>query len=468
MDMFTPEKQFARNRSEYENTTALPNAVKYSQLMPKAVAGRGSMRKFQSSNGNTYNQGANIIRIDVNADVGAFLDGQHGELEFKISATNKSTNEVMSIDTGGWGFIQRMRIEADGIELERIDNYNLIVSKLFQYQSSKSHLLQTNSTQATGANLTSNGASPNVPQYTEHWSSLSCAATFATNTSVSDKTLCVPLVSGLLSNTGNKYIPLGSSRGFTIELTLGTPNSFLKATTDCEYNISNVSYNAPIVYITGNEFLSNWNNVLQNVGGVAWSGHTFKNYVSTITSGAGEKIVNINDRSRSLKSIISVIRTQANVNAFGKFGLGNSTLAGATSYNYRIGDLTLPPSRIQMTTGSGATGQEGVNVAKAFNEVQKALGQMNSLNAGGLVSLLNYQGIDTGDADIGTGIFGLDCEAYLSDAGISSSGIDTASNGLQVSFELNATPPAEMRVDTFCMIDAIYHLDEGGSFSVSQ
>lgn len=465
MDMFSPEKQFARNKGEYENTTALPNAVKYSQLMPKAVAGRGSMRKFQSSNGNTYNQGANIIRIDVNADVGAFLDGQHGELEFKISATNKETAEPMSLDTGGWGFIQRMRIEADGIELERIDNYNLIVSKLFQYQSSKSHLLQTNSTQATGANLVGNGADPSASGYVESWNTQKCAIKFAGKTSASDKTLCVPLVSGFLSNTGNKYIPLGSSRGFTIELTLATPTSFLSATTDCEYTISNVSYNAPIVYITGNEFLSNWNNVLSNVGGVAWSGHTFKNYVSTITAGAGEKIVNINDRSRSLKSIISVLRTQANVNVRTHFGLGNSTIAGATSYNYRIGDLTLPPSRVQMTTG---TGQEGVNVAKAFNEVQKALGQMNSLNAGGLVSLLNYQGLDTAITDIGTGVFGLDCEAYLSDAGISSSGIDTASNGLQVSFELNATPPAEMRVDTFCMIDAIYHLDEGGSFSVSQ
>ena len=133
--MFAPEKQFARTREGYETTRALPNAVKYSQLMPKAVAGRGSMRKFQSSNGNTYNQGSNIIRIDVNADVGAFLDGQHGELEFKVGINSKATNEATLIDTGGWGWIQRLRIEADGIELERIDNYNLLATKLFQYQA---------------------------------------------------------------------------------------------------------------------------------------------------------------------------------------------------------------------------------------------------------------------------------------------------------------------------------------------
>jgi hypothetical protein len=467
MDMFNPEKQYARNKGEYENTTALPNAVKYSQLMPKAVAGRGSMRKFQSSNGNTYNQGANIIRIDVNADMGAFLDGQHGELEFKISATNKTTNEVQYIDTGGWAWIQRLRIEADGIELERIDNYNLLQTKLFQYQSNKSHLLQTNATQATGNCLIASAADGTTTQLSQDWDTSKCAVKFAGNTSASDKTLCVPLVSGFLSNTGNKYIPLGSSRGFTLELTLATPNSFLFATTECEYQISNVSYNAPIVYITGNEFLSNWSNVLQNVGGVAWSGHTFKNYVSSISTGAGEKIVNINDRSRSLKSILTIIRTQANVNDKSKFGLGNSTLAGATAYNYRIGDLTLPPSRVLMAI-SASQDTEGSNVAKAFNEVQKALGQMNSLNAGGLVSLKNYQSIDTNATSVGMGIFGLDCEAYLSDAGISSSGIDTASNGLQVSFEMTGTAVAESRVDTFCMIDAIYHLDENGSFSVSQ
>ena len=174
MDMFNPEKQYARNKGEYENTTALPNAVKYSQLMPKAVAGRGSMRKFQSSNGNTYNQGANIIRIDVNADMGAFLDGQHGELEFKISSSNKTTNEAQSIDTGGWGWIQRLRIEADGIELERIDNYNLLQTRLFQFQSNKAHLLQTNATQATSSNLIGSGADPSAINYNETWNTYKC------------------------------------------------------------------------------------------------------------------------------------------------------------------------------------------------------------------------------------------------------------------------------------------------------
>ena len=467
MDMFSPEKQYARSKNEYDTTSALPNAVKYSQLMPKAVAGRGSMRKFQSSNGNTYNQGANIIRIDVNADVGAFLDGQHGELEFTISSANKPANEVMTLDTGGWGFIQRLRIEADGIELERIDNYNLLATKLFQYQSNKSHLIQTNATQGTGANLVGNGADPTQGGYLERWNTQKCSVPFSDNTTASNKTLCVPLISGFLSNTGNKYIPLGSSRGFTIEITLATPNSFLQAATDCEYTISNVSYNAPIVYITGNEFASNWSNVLQNVGGVAWSGHTFKSYVSTISAGASEKIVSINDRSRSLKSIFSILRTQANVNVKTRFGLGNSTLALTSAYNYRIGDLTLPPSRVQMTVSASAN-QQGMNVAKAFNEVQKALGQMNSLNAGGLVNIVNYQSVDDVASSDGLGMLGLDCEAYLSDAGISSSGIDTASNGLQVSLELTCAPTAETRVDTFCMIDAIYHLDETGAFSVSQ
>ena len=33
--MFNPEKQFARNDSEYKYVRALPNSVKYSQLMPR-------------------------------------------------------------------------------------------------------------------------------------------------------------------------------------------------------------------------------------------------------------------------------------------------------------------------------------------------------------------------------------------------------------------------------------------------
>ncbi len=84
--MFNPEKQFARNDSEYKSVRALPNSVKYSQLMPKAVSGRSAMRRCTSNNNSTYTSlGNNVIEIPVSSDAFSFMDGSNGFLEFTLT-----------------------------------------------------------------------------------------------------------------------------------------------------------------------------------------------------------------------------------------------------------------------------------------------------------------------------------------------------------------------------------------------
>ena len=495
MSQFAPEKQFVSSQAEYMTTSALPNAVKYSQLMPRATSGRGSMRRFQSSNGTVFNPTTNnIIRIDVTGDKYSFLDSVHGFLEIQIQNTGGGVGT--QVDSGCWAIIDTLRIESNtGIELERINNYNLLHTKLFQYQTPPSHLPISNATSGTVNSLSNTRRAGDlvVPCGNQYLNTqngtigaaatLSLRAGSAIFVGAGDNiTLTMPLISGFLANNNSKYIPLGSSSGFTIELTLATAATALVqdggAAGANAYTVQSISYNAPIVYITGNEFQTNWVNLLNSTGGVAWSGTTYANHVTATTgaTGAGAQSYPINERCRSLNSIFTIIRTTANTTNQAVPSLSRSqmgTAGAAYAYQYRVGDLLLPPSTVGYTpiaSGDPATVANlivysGQNMAKAYSEVLKALGMLHSTSSGNLVNLSQYANVE---ATQGLGMFGIDLEAYLSDSGISESGIDTASNAMQVSFEPTCATAAASRMDHFCMKTAIYHLSSDGSFSVSQ
>tara|TARA_R100000655_G_scaffold22643_3_gene45737 strand:+ start:12275 stop:13741 length:1467 start_codon:yes stop_codon:yes gene_type:complete len=488
--MFNPEKQFATTQSEYMSTAVLPNAVKYSQLQPRATSGRGSVRRFQSSNGTVFNPAANnIIRIDVTGDKYSFLDGGHGFLEITIDTTGGVATQ--QLDGGIWSIINQMRIESNtGIELERINNYNLLHNKLFQYQTPPSHLPISNATSGTVSGMghgRGDAAGNNVPsgrgiqflptQNGNLAAGLTSGA--AVLNAAQQVTLTMPLVSGFLSNNNGKYIPLGSSSGFTIELTLENAlTAFRTAAVNAPlYTVQNITYNAPIIYITGQEFQSNWVQLLNATGGVAWAGTTYSNHVNAIAAGtAGEVVIPINERCRSLNSLITIMRTTANVTASNAGSLSNSSVSDAAtagSYQYRVGDILFPPSRVQFNNVAslspsvidGVTVYTAQNMSQSYAEVMKAFGMLNNKNEGSLVTLAQFANVENVQ---GLGLYGVDLEAYLADSGVSESGIDTASNALQVNFEGNVTFAAATRTDTFAMKTAIYHLSSDGSFSVSQ
>ena len=142
--MFNPEKQFAKTDQEYASKKALPNSVKYSQLMPRAVHGRSSMRKFISNNNQSFTpSGNNVIEIDITSDAYSFLDGSNGFLEFTLQAGTiagvGATN--FQLNSGAWAVIKDLEIVSNnGIELEKITGYNLWHTKMFQYQTPSSQL----------------------------------------------------------------------------------------------------------------------------------------------------------------------------------------------------------------------------------------------------------------------------------------------------------------------------------------
>jgi len=442
--------------------TELPNSLKYARLPKKAVAGVSNLRRFASTNGGEFDpQNNSIIHIDITSSgVNSFLDSAHGYLQFKLSTLQvKPTNNIQTIDGGVWSIIDRLRVidKGSGAILSDIQNYNLLHSMLFKYQTDSSKLATTNAVSGTPSTLVGTGNAPNAVGYREDYN-VRESAKFADNTAGSDMTLCMPIINGFLSNTKGLYIPLGASQGIRLEIQLAQAANCMSAAVDVGYKVISAHYFAPVVNVNGDDFASSMTQMMSAMGGISFTGSDYSGYVANMAVGAGEQVINIPCQARSLRALYTISRTSTEVSNIANFGLNEYQTNTITEYNYRIGDLSLPPSRVQCDISANTDAR---NTSNAFSQVLMATGQLNSIHAQTLVNATTFNGGDF--------IHAIDTEAYLNETGnVSHTGIDTLSGNLQVQLEVNNTVAAAQRVDTFALSERLYFLNTNGVFSVSK
>ncbi len=443
-----------------KNSVELPNSVKYARVPKKAIAGHANLRKYSSSNGNEFDPANNsIIRIPITSSgINSFLDGSHSYLQMKLSADNKTTNEAQIIDGGLWAVIQRYRLidKNSGAILVDENNYNLLHNTLFKYQTDPSKLPHHNAVSGTPPNMIGNGNDPSAAGYEEDYITAQCR-TFAGNTAASDMTLCMPLVDGFLNNTKGLYIPLGASGGLEIEITLAPALNCMVGATDVAYKVKSCHYYAPIVHITGEDFSSSMAQMLSVMGGISFTGSVYENFVSSTDDSSGEKVVDIPVQCRSLRALMSVSRNTANVADADYHGLTTTLPNATTEFSYRVGDLIMPPSRVQCSVADS----DSNNTANAYQQALLATGQLNSIHA---QTLINNSQFNTD-----SWVYAIDTEAYLNETGnVSHTGIDVLNGNLQVALEVNNDPASAQRVDTFALKEVLFYMDSNGSFSVSR
>ena len=441
--------------------TELPQALKFARLPRKSIAGSSQLRRFASTNGGSFDPSNNsIIHIDVTASGNnTFLDGGHGYLQFKLSCDNKTTDEAQTLDGGIWAIIQRLRIidKGSGSVISDIDNYNLLHNLMFKYQTDPSKLLVHNAVSGSASTLKGSGNDPSAAGYRADYDPAKSTA-IGGNTTASDLTLCMPIIGGFLSNTKGLYIPLGASQGIRLEIHLAAPNNCMAAATDCNYKVKSAHYIAPIVNVSGDDFSNSMSQMVQAMGGISFTGSDYQSYVSNMSSGSGEKVIDIPVQCRSLKALYTISRTTTDVSNVTKFGLNDYDANACIEYNYRIGDLSFPPSRVQTTISAGSTAR---NTANAYNQVLLATGQLNSVHCQTLVNSTTFNNNDW--------VYAVDTEAYLNESGnVSHTGLDTLSGNLQCQLEVNNSPTANQRVDSFALSERLYFLSPSGTFSVSK
>ena len=503
-----------------------PEGVKYNSKLPQAVAsGRVANRKYFATNSNSvfsYST-TNEIRIDVNADRNTFLNTAQGYLEFNLGVQNQS----VILDGSAASWISQFRIQSLGADVEMISSYNLLFTILLQYTSSVSSLVSSNALMGSyrGVNMvpkfgqgTVGGVEINSNVFTMDNATAGVGLVNFESTggrcninpfdceSISlgtMKTFAVPLISGFLS--GDTYLPVGSSKGFTIILTLAQ-NELLGTygAAGGTYTISNISYNVPVITITDPSFIQAYDSMFEDQQRISFYGQTYKNSVSSLIGSGGQQTLLVNDRSKSLNGVICALRANnVAIPAFDRCSLSCRTIAQVSSFCIKIGDVQYPQSQIDITANGVSGGQidggradtqyrglgadqNNLNISRAMAEVMKVFRSLHSSLGTGCVSADNFcsdEGLDltlapsnlpmastTVKADrlshYGMGILGVDLSCYSGDEN-NISGIDTASNNLNLSllFNFQTLVGASYETQTYCVVDAIYSLNYDGSFS---
>jgi hypothetical protein len=492
-------QQFDAEKEMY----SLPIGVRYNLAISDGVPGSRNLAVFQPENPSTFTGTSNnVVRIPISAN-GQFLDLKNAVLGFTFE--NKATGgttaqKTCTLDGGAQSIIQRLRVLQNGNEIERIDSYGQIATVLDQYAGNITSLV-TGCTQNGGprrlSNTTKTPSTAIAASSNETLADGTNIATGAIGASITianalggkgymqeecdslqhdtTRTYQFGLKNAFFNPSTAKMLPPGV--GITLELTLNSPANCLKygagsGTTTAAYHATNFEMSIPVVTIHDNNAMARLNARLAR--GVSWKANTFHHHVNTMTAGSGPASIQIGERSRVLKGLISIFRPQEDLANQEKFKLSKRTVQPLDNYQYLIGSSQFPMNIVNLVCDSakpaagtaagtrlGLASDSGQDISHAYNEVLRVFGGLNSNMSSCVIGAEPYM---QSTLNNGAGLIAVDLQAY-SDGSVSS-GIDTASNSLPVMLNVqkNAVLAAKiLQVDTYSVSEMTIMVDGFGN-----
>ncbi len=438
-----------------ESTQSLPLAVRYGITLPVAVSGQSTMSRFDSVNGQEFTFGSASQEIRINVSSPSFLLGSESYLQFEI-ANADATNAAKFMGSAN-DCIESLRIESNGVELERIDGYNMITTILNRYTSFSDAITQG----FEGAPLRTSTA-------------LGVISGNSTIKAATSRTFCIRLNSGFLSGGSlRKALPLIGTGGFTMVLRLATvADAFCQvknadgaqATASIgagNLKMVNPRFYAPCFQIDDAGFGQRYSTMLNSMG-IEWSGVTSKRYTNQLQAVAGptQTVLQLNDRSLSLRGFVTAMRPYSENEKNNSF---LTDMSRVTRYRYLISGQEMPLGGIDYKPN--AAGRAYFESLKLFGSMAKADSSISYANFTGT-------GFDTNGAanvdcslkyTLGTAC--VDLKKY-GDNNLNLTGLNTAMSTVPSTVEIYTEAiAATTRIDTFAIVDVVYRLDQNGSFS---
>jgi len=395
-------------------STVTPLSFNYSQL-PASIPARKKTRKFSPENGATFSpNGVNVIRIPVR-DL-QYLDGKNSYLKFKFkqSGGDGSTANALRFDPNCSAVIRRIRVLVGSTVAEDIERVNVLQNLLVQSQGSDDYnrALQI----LSGQSVDDEDGTDRI-----HGEDLAHGA---------EKTYCTSLFSGFL-NSG-KYLPLGlmGSNSLTIELYLEKAVNIGVWESDpvgVGYELTSVEFVGSMIEIQDDAVNNSLKAQMMSTG-LEFHGTTYSTHTNSI-SGNGAQ-VNIPERCKSLKGLISAVVYGPGADAYGSASLqtrfpGNVNGDGI-AWNYRIGSELLPQQPV-------------TNSAESFIEFQKAYNHLFSLDQSCYANKSRWNTLATSNDKKKSGCFNMTISTEsFSHTNSMESGLDLASAAIPVSLSLGA------------------------------
>jgi hypothetical protein len=439
----------------------LPRSMRYALTSVPAIEADSTLARFDSTNGVSFSPtGANEIRIRVKGN--GFLNGAKHYLYFKVTTATANCH----IDGDAGSFFDRMTIEANGTQVEQIDRYALWNGIRRNYNADV-YEINKKSVESGGGQLASIATTTAGGVDKVALSNLGEAITAGEN-----KIYCIQLQSGLLMGGSHaKALPDGLSELEIVLRLKGSAGALVSAGAPT-YTISDPRIYCPVYRILNGDVMSSYNQLASS--GISWAGDTVKTYVNSVITGAGQKVLQLNDRSMSLKAIITALRddTVDTTNASysnTSFLLQNGTGA-VTDYVVKIAGQNYPQSQIQIQTATN-----GLNIGRCYEEAIKSLAKHGEKYANSQVDRHQFKSsevtytsaTDNNAITAGKGLLCVDLRKF-DDADLRMVGLNTASNASPSILELTVTNMGtNLDATSFALVEAIWTMDNTGALRVA-
>ena len=465
-------------------------SYQYNSLMNKAIDSSARSAQYMPINGSSFSNATNnLIRIELRASASEFWDSKNSYLKFKV--TFNATNSGI-LDGSAASFFSRVRVLCGSTVISDLNSFGVVMNNLIANGGSDD-LYRTMS-------ITSGVDSRANIEYDYNIGASKGGAVFE-STGVTTRTFSIPLIGGVFASP--RLIPLCMMAPVTIELTM-TPtfsDVWKRVFTD---NASGTAYTGTLTHsISGVALVSrmvtiNDQNALQQIKDmmIAQDGLRIKTtdytcIYNTVQAQAGNQYFPIATRSKSLKSIISMMvntnstTTISNIQTYPNNIGGDSTVANVEGgYSYKVGSVQYPNQDVAVAYNNltesyseylrcFASGLWNLN-AHSFSDYYSWYPTYTATPYAGRVDTANAN-IASGNGTVGnaitTGIsygsfaMAYNFEAYNFDELFS--GIDTETTAIPVSLKINfAQAPASCTLISLCISDQVLIVKPDGNVLV--
>ena len=418
---------------------SVPKSLMYGMNSVTAVSGSTVLRQFATSNGTSFNVATNEIRIPVNAGNG-FLLGEKSYLAFTISNNNDvaavdgngAAGAVVSnltLDSDAFCWCDQLRIESQGLVLERLDRaalYNNIKARMTGKLTSDARACKAGGP-ADNTTLDGGTVDPGV------------SASFV-----------VELPLGFLKNHLGRAIPSGVTFDLIVRVNPTAIECFKwQKAGDEDFSITNPRFYAPVAVIDNPNIINEYRATVTK-SGINWSGDVVKTYVSSIAAASGPQTFQINDRSQSLKALVSAQRGSALMAS--EKNKSSSNIKKMSTYSYNIQGQSYPQDTVAVSSEA---------IGRSVEETQKAFARYGEDYASPYMTSALFRHAE------GCGIIGVDLRRF-NDHSLKMTGLNTAQGGSPSTLEINyGETSVAGNMTTFAICEAVWTMGPDGRMSVS-
>jgi hypothetical protein len=107
--------------------TVVPNSLNYTDIKPQAIENKIQLCRYQPTATINGAKPGDMVKFLLSGN--GFLDPYSTYFQFRVTVP-VNQNEIRFLDRSAHSFIQRMVIRSQGVEIERIEHYDVVAAMI--------------------------------------------------------------------------------------------------------------------------------------------------------------------------------------------------------------------------------------------------------------------------------------------------------------------------------------------------